>query len=171
MNMEKVPKLSRHIKIKNTVFEFVLAGDLKECVACIKILNVLDLDEQGIKFLCLKEHGLSPNNNAINLAGLIEVEKGATIDGMIRFFRALDAPFWDCISLVSLCEDVNSWLKPCFIKKARPTSITLKRGGVVMKKGTLTVPAPAKPSSITLEKEGVVMKNLPDRKRRRSRWD
>ena len=163
MNMEKVPKLSRHIEIKNKVFEFFLAGDFNECGACIKILNALDLDEQGIKFLCLKEHGLSPNH-AISLAGLIEVEKGTTVEGMTRFFRALDAPFWDCITLVSLCGDVNSWLARCFTKKVRPASITLEKGGVVIKKGTLTVPAP-ETNLITHP-----CKPSPGRKRR-SRWD
>ena len=60
---------------------------------------------------------------------------------MIRFFRALDIPLWDCISLINLCEDVNSWLEPCFKKKTRPTSITLEKGGIVLEKGTLRVPA------------------------------
>ena len=139
-------------------------------------MNGLDLDEYGIQFLCVKEDGVSPRPGMphfgdISLAGLIEVKEDTTIGELEMFFRALDAPFWDCISLISLCEDVNSWLKSCFIKKGRPTGISLEKGGVVMKKGTLTVPAPVKPFSITLEKEGVVMKKLPGRKRTRSRWD
>ena len=69
---------------------------------------------------------------------------------MTKFFRALDNPFWDCIFLIRLCKDVDSWLAPCFEKKVRPTWLTMEKGGVVMKKGALTVPTP--------EKEGVVMK-------------
>ena len=155
MNTEKALKLSRSTETKHKVFDFVLAGNFNECVACINILNVVDLDEHGIQFLCLKEDGVSYTNGAIKFVGLIEVKKGTTIEGMTRFFRALDIPLWDCISLISLCEDVNSWLEACFKKKARPTSITLEKGGVVLKKGTLTVPAP---------------EDLPDGKRR-SRWD
>ena len=174
--MEKAHNLFTRVEIKFKLFEFYQYGNYDDCNACIKILNGLDLDEHGIQFLCVKEDGVSPRPGMphfgdIKLAGLIEVKEDTTIGELEMFFRALDAPFWDCISLVSLCEDVNSWLNSCFIKKARPTSISLERGGVVMKKGTLTVPAPAKPSSITLEKEGVVMKNLPGRKRTRSRWD
>ena len=174
--MEKAHNLFTSVEIKFKLFDFYLNGNYDDCNACIKILNALDLDEHGIQFLCVKEDGVSPRPGMphlgdIALSGLIEVEKGATIGELEMFFRALDAPFWDCISLVSLCEDVNSWLNSCFIKKARPTSISLERGGVIMKKGTLTVPAPVKPSSVTLEKEGVLMKKLPGRKRTRSRWD
>ena len=174
--MEKAHNLFTRVEIKFKLFEFYLSGHYDNCDACIKILNGLDLDEHGIQFLCVKEDGVSPRPGMphfgdIKLAGLIEVKEDTAIGELEMFFRALDAPFWDCISLVSLCEDVNSWLKPCFIKKARPTGISLEKGGVVMKKGTLTVPAPVKPSSITLEKEGVVMKKLPGRKRTRSRWD
>ena len=141
MNKEKALKLSRSTETKHKVFDFALAGNLDECIACINILNVMDLDEHGIQFLCLKEDGVSYTNRAIKFAGLIGVKKGTTIEGMIRFFRALDIPLWDCISLVSLCEDVNSWLEPCFKKKTRPTSITLEKGGIVLEKGTLRVPA------------------------------
>ena len=174
--MEKARNLFTRVEKKFKLFEFYLSGHYDNCAACIKILNGLDLDEHGIQFLCLKEDGVSPRPGMphfgdISLAGLIEVKEDTTIGELEMFFRALDAPFWDCVSLISLCEDVNSWLNSCFIKKTRPTGISLKRGGVVMKKGTLTVSAPAKPSTITLEKEGVVMKNLPGRKRTRSRWD
>ena len=174
--MEKVQYLFRRVEVKFKLFEFYLTGNLDDCGACIKILNELDLDEHGIQFLCVKEDGVSPRPGMphlgdIVLAGLIEVKKGTTVGELEMFFRTLDAPFWDCVSLISLCEDVNSWLNSCFIKKARPLGISLEKGGVVMKKGTLTVPAHAKPSSITLEKEGGVMKKLPARKRTRSRWD
>ena len=174
--MEKSQYLFRRVEIKFKLFEFYLVGNLDDCGACIKILNALDLDEHGIQFLCLKEDGVSPHPGKphlgdIALAGLLEVKKGTTVGELEMFFRTLDAPFWDCVSLVSLCEDVNSWLNSCFIKKGRPLGINLKKGGVVMKKGTLTIPAHAKPSSITLEKEGGVMKKLPARKRTRSRWD
>ena len=174
--MEKVQYLFRRVEVKFKLLEFYLAGNLVDCGACIKILNELDLDEHGIQFLCVKEDGVSPRPGMrhfgdIKLAGLLEVKKGTTVGELEMFFRTLDAPFRDCISLISLCEDANSWLKPCFIKKARPLGISLKKGGVVMKKGTLTVPAHAKPSGITLEKEGDVMKKLPAKKRTRSRWD
>ena len=142
MNMEKTLKLSRCTETKHKVFEFTLAGNLKDCIACINILNVVDLDEHGIEFLCLKEDGVWYGNGAIKFKGLIEVKKGTTIEGMMRFFRALDIPLWDCISLVSLCEDVNSWLEPCFERKTRPTGITLEKGGIMLKKGTLRVPTP-----------------------------
>ena len=146
--MEKAPELSTHVEKKNKVFKFFLSGDFNDCTACIKILNALDLDEHGIQFLCLKENGFCCGE--ISLAGLLEVKEGTIVDGMPRFFRTLDNLFWDCITTFSLCDDVDSWLVPCFEKKVRPTWLTLKKGGVVMKKGALTVPTP--------EKEGVVMK-------------
>ena len=158
--MGKKPKLSKHIEIKNKMFEFFLAGNLKECAACIKILNALDLDEQGIKFLWFREEETSRTDNTRSIRGLIEVEKGTTIEGMRRFFRALDAPFWDCFSLISLCEDVNVWHYE--IRLVDKRSI-----GVVIQKGTLTVPAPANSPD---RKRRRLPENLPGRKRR-SRWD
>ena len=140
MNMEKAPKLSTHIEIKNKVFEFYLSGDFNDCATCIKILNALDLNEHGIQFLCLKENGFCCGE--ISLVGLIEVKEDTIIDGMPRFLRTIDIPFLDCINTVRLCKDVDSWLAPCFTKKVRPTWLTLEKGGVVMKKGTLTVSAP-----------------------------
>ena len=138
--MEKVPKLFRRIETKHKVFDFGLSGNLDESIKCINILNVLDLDKHGIQFLCLKENGVSYTDGAIKFGGLIKVKEGTTIKGMKRFFRTLDIPLWDCISLIRVCEDVNSWLERSFKKKNRPTSITLEKGGVVLEKGTLTVP-------------------------------
>ena len=137
MNMEKAPKLSTHVEIKTKVFKFYLSGNFNDCAACIKILNALDLDEHGIQFLCLKENGFCCDN--ISLAGLMEVKEDTVIDGMPRFFRRTrDYQFLDCITHLSLCSDVDSWLAPCFEKKLNPTWLTLEKGGVVIKKGTLT---------------------------------
>ena len=81
MNMEKGLKLSRSNETKHKVFDFVLAGNLDECIACINILNVVDLDEHGIQFLCLKEDGVSYANGAIKFAGLIGVKKVQLLKG------------------------------------------------------------------------------------------
>ena len=137
-NMEKAHRFFTPVEINTNVFKFCLGGDFNECDACIKILDALDLNEHDIQFLCLKEHGLSCNNDEVRLAGLIEVKEGTTIDGMINFFRTLDNPFWHCISLVKPCGDVDCWLASCFEKKGSPLRLTLEKGGVVIKKGTLT---------------------------------
>ena len=109
IDMEKALKLSKSTKHK--VFDFTLDGTLDECVACVNILNAVDLDEHGLQFLYLKEDKVSYINRGIKFNGLIGVKKATTIEEMIRFFRALDVPLWECISLISLCEDVHSWLE------------------------------------------------------------
>ena len=111
IDMEKALKLSKSTEPKHKVFAFNLDGTLDECVDCVNILNAVDLDEHGLQFLYLKEDKVSYVYRGIKFDGLIGVKKATTIEGMIRFFRALDIPLWDCISLVSLCEDVNSWLE------------------------------------------------------------
>ena len=125
--MEKALKLSKSTGTKHKVFDFTLDGTLDECVACANILNAVDLDEHGLQFLYLKEDKVSYVNRGIKFKGLIGVKKATTIEGMISFFRALDIPLWDCISLVSLCEDVNSWLE--------------KKTYLRLEKGTHRVPA------------------------------
>ena len=133
MNMEKALKLSKSTETKHKVFDFVLAGNFNECVECINILNVVDLDEHDIQFLCLKEDGVSYTYGGIKFVGLIEVKKGTTIEGIMRFFRNLDTPLWGCTFMISVCVDVNSWLNSCSKKKTRFVD-------VVLEKGTLTVP-------------------------------
>ena len=133
MNMEKVPKLFRRIETKNKVFNFVLAGNLDKCVECMNVLNVLDLDKHGIQFLCFREEGTSRTDGTRKIRGLIERKEGTTVGGVERFFRNLDAPLWDCTSLVSLCEDVDFWLDRSLLVDNRSI-------GVVLEKGTLTVP-------------------------------
>ena len=109
IDMEKGLKLSKSTKCK--LFEFTLDGTLDECVDCINILNAVDLDEHDLQFLYLKEDKVSYINRGIKFEGLISVKKATTIEGMISFFRALDIPLWDCISVIRLCEDVHSWLE------------------------------------------------------------
>ena len=174
--MEKGHKLFRSVEIKFKLFEFYLTCVWGDYNACIKILNALDLNEHGIQFLCVKEDGVSsrPRNSQIidvKLAGLIEVEKGTTVGELVMFFRALLTPFQHCISLIKLCEDGQAWLGSCFEKKDARNPTIITRGGIVMKKGTLTVLASVNPFNVKQEKESVVVKKLPDKKRRRSRWD
>ena len=133
MNMEKVPKLSRRVESKHKVFNFGLSGNLDESIKCINILNALDLNKHGIQFLCFREEGISRTDDTRKIRGLIETKEGTTVDGVMRFFRNLDAPLWDCTSLVSLCEDVNFWLY-------RSGLVDKRSIGVVLEKGTLTVP-------------------------------
>ena len=133
MNMEKVPKLSRRIETKHKVFDFALVGNLGKCNECINILNALDLNKHGIQFLWFREEGISRTDDTRSIRGLIETKEGTTVDGVMRFFRNLDAPLWDCTSLVSLCEDVNYWLY-------RSRLVDKRSIGVVLEKGTLTVP-------------------------------
>ena len=174
--MEKRRKLSTHNEIKSKLFEFYLTGVWGDYNACIKILNDLDLNEHGIQFLCVKEDGASvrPRNTQImdvGLAGLIEMKEGTTVGELVLFFRALLTPFQRCLSLIKLCKDGQVWLGSCFEKKETHNPTIITRGGIVMKKGTLTVLASVSTSSVMKEKESVVMKKLPAKKRTRSRWD
>ena len=116
---------------KSKVFDFALRGDLDECIECMNILNVLDLDKHGVQFLCIRDEGTPNIDGTRYIKGLIEMKEGTTIEGMKRFFCHLDIPLWDCIFMVGVCNDVNSWLK--HKKKNRFV-------GVALEKGTLTVP-------------------------------
>ena len=135
MNMEKISEFFKQHEKKSKVFDFVLRGDLDECIECMNVLNVLDLDKHGVQFLCFKEEGTSYIDicRTRQINGLIEMKEGTTIEGVIRFFRNLDIPLWDCISIITVCEDVNFWLNHSFKKKNR-------FDGVALEKGTLTVP-------------------------------
>ena len=57
MNMNKIPKFFKKTEKKSKVFDFVLRGDLDECIECMNVLNVLDLDKHGVQFLCFRERG------------------------------------------------------------------------------------------------------------------
>ena len=134
-------------------------------------MNDLDLNEHGIQFLCVKEDGAStrPRNSQImdvGLAGLIEMNEGTTVGELVLFFRALLTPFQHCLSLVKLCKDSQVWLGSCFEKKETRNPTIITRGGMVMKKGTLTVLASVNTSFVMKKKE-----KLPAKKIRRSRWD
>ena len=131
MNMEKVPKLFRRVEKKNKVFDFVLRGDLDACIECMNILNVLNLDKHGVQFLCIQEEGSSYIDGTRKINGLIEMKEATTVEGVIRLFRNLDIPLWDCTSMISMCEDVNFWLNRFPRKKNRFV-------GVFLEKGTLT---------------------------------
>ena len=133
MNMEKISEFFKQPEKKSKVFDFVLRGDLDECIECMNVLNVLDLDKHGVQFLCFQEEGTSYTDRTRQINGLIEIKEGTTVEGVIRFFRNLDIPLWNCISIITVCEDVNFWLNHSFKKKNRFV-------GVVLEKGTLTVP-------------------------------
>ena len=128
MNMEKVPKLFRRVEKKNKVFDFVLRGDLDECM---NILNALDLDKHGVQFLCVRDKGISIIDDTRKIKGLIEMKEGTTVDGVTRFFRNLDIRLWDCISMVAVGDDIDLWLN----HKRK-----IRFDDVVLEKGTLTVP-------------------------------
>ena len=129
MRMDKV-FIKRSVK-KSKVFNFALRGDWGEFTECMKILKVLDLDKHGIQFLCIRDEGTSDIDGKMHIKGLIEMKEGTTVDGVIRFFRNLDIRLWECTSVISMCEDVNSWLN--HKKKNR-------FAGAVLEKGILTVP-------------------------------
>ena len=131
--MEKISKFLKKAHKKNKVFDFALRGALDDCVECMNVLNVSDLDKHGVQFLCFKEEGTSYTNGTRQITGLIETKEGTTVEGVIRFFRNLDIPLWDCIHRITVCEDVNFWLDHSFKKENRFV-------GVVLEKGTLTVP-------------------------------
>ena len=127
--MDKV-FIKRSVK-KSKVFNFVLRGDWDECTECMNILNVLDLDKHGIQFLCIRDEGTSNIDGTMHIKGLIEMKEGTTVDGVIRFFRNLDIRLWDCISMVTVCNDVNLWLHQ---------NKKIRFAGAVLEKGILTVP-------------------------------
>ena len=133
MNMEKISEFFKQPEKKSKVFDFVLRGNLDDCIECMNILNVLDLDEHGVQFLCFKEEGTSYIDDTRQLHGLIELKEGTTVEGVIWFFRNLDIPLWDCITMITVCKDVNFWLNHSFKKENRFV-------GEVLEKGTLTVP-------------------------------
>ena len=128
MNMEKISEFFKQPEKKSKVFDFVLRGDLDKCVECMNVLNVLDLDKHGVQFLCT-----SYTDRTRQINGLIEMKEGTTIEGVIRLFRNLNIPLWECVSMIGVCKDVNFWLNHSFKKKNR-------FDGVVLEKGTLTVP-------------------------------
>ena len=128
MNAEKISEFFKQPEKKSKVFDFVLRGDSDECIECMKALNVLDLDKRGVQFLCT-----SYIDGTRQINGLIEIKEGTTIEGVIRLFCNLNIPLWDCISMITVCKDVNFWLNHSFKKKNRFV-------GVMMEKGTLTVP-------------------------------
>ena len=170
--MEKRCKLCKTNEIKHKLFEIYLTGRWRDYNACIKILNDLDLIEHGIQFLCAKEDGAltRPRNRHImdiSLAILIEMKEGTTVGELVLFSRALLTPFQHCLSLIKLCKDSQVWLGSCFEKKdtSKPTIIT--RGGLIMKKGTLTVLGPDNTEPVLKKKE----EKSSVKKRRRSRWD
>ena len=130
MNMDKVSEFFKPLK-KNKVFNFVIRGDLNKCTQCMNVLNVLDLDEHSIQFLCIQHEGTPNSDGTRNIHGLLEMKEGTTIDEVITFFRHFEIPLWDYISMVAACNNVHSWLN--HREKNRFAS-------VVLEKGSLTVP-------------------------------
>ena len=131
--MDKISEFFKRPLKKSKVFNFVMRGDLNECVKCMNVLNILDLDNHGVQFLCIRDEGTSNTDGTRNINGLIEMKEGTTIEEVIRFFSNHNIPLWDRISMTAVCNDVNFWLNHYFKKKNRFV-------GVVLEKGTLTVP-------------------------------
>ena len=158
--MEKGHKRSRSVGIKSKLFEIYLTGRWGDYNACIKILDDLDLIEHGIQFLCVKEGSAStrPRNRDIidiDLDILIEMKEGTDVGEMELFFPALLIPFQRSLSLIKLCKN------PVTLK-------IMTHGGIIMKKGTLTVVlSSVNPTPVLKKKE----EKPPVKKRRRSRWD
>ena len=158
--------------MKFKLFEIYLTGRWGDYNACIKILNDLDLIEHGIQFLCAKEDGTSNrprdrNGMNISMAVLIEMKEDTDVLELVPFFHALLTQFQHCLSLIKLCEDSQVWLRSCFEKKDTGPPTIITRGGLIMKKGTLTILGPVNTEPVW-EMKG---KKPPVKKRRRSRWD
>ena len=168
----KRTQTSQKVGMKYKLFEVYLTGRWEDYKACIKIVGDLDLIEHGIQFLCAKEDGASvrPGNNRLmdtSFGILLEMKEGTDVRELAMFFRALLTPFQHCLSLVKLCEDSQVWLDSCFEKKdtGKPTIIT--HGGLIMKKGTLTMLGPVNTEPVLKKKE----EKFSVKKRRQSRWD
>ena len=131
--MDKILEFVKRPHKRSKVFHFVMRGELKEFHKCMSVLHILDLDKHGIQFLCIKDEGISNTDGTRNINGLIEMKEGTTIEEVMRFFSHNKIPLWDRISMTGVCFDVNSWLKHYIKKKNRFV-------GVVLEKGTLTVP-------------------------------
>ena len=125
--MEKVPKLSSRPEFTHKVFEFSLTGDSRKCFA---ILNALDLDKHGIKFLHLRDRVTPIGCSRKYLNGIIEMKEGTTLDGMKGFFRNLD--LWDYISTIGTSDAFAA------LVNAHERNITFD--DLMLEKGTLTEP-------------------------------
>ena len=116
------------------VFEFVI----RECVPeCIELLRCLTME--NVQYLYFQEEDyLIPKYRrpkgikTKQIQGLIEMKKGTTINGMVKFFGGLGTPPSFVLTVIAVCRDVDFWR--AYKLKSRIV------GGVVVEKGTLTVP-------------------------------